>query len=956
MSLEKTSNKFDAKKWALISGGAVCTLGLGYFMYQQLFGKEAVGHSCSNHLKTNKNGLDEELAILRKSQIKKSVNYHLFLQVDKDLQKFKGRVQIIFNTEEMTESAVDLASQPSFDEDIFLDYAGTILSGEVNGYYKIDKDYVEKNSNGHLFRLNRKFLRSGKNEVNLDFESDFSRSGEGMSHVFDEKNNENYIFTWFETFGAHTCFPCFDQLDIKGQFDLMIRHPSTWKAVSNTKAKTMANTCKFFEKAGKEITTSSDSVKTTSFIVTKNIPIYTFSINCGDFETLTCPKRHNNTVSVAIHCRRSTLAGFKENKDWLFETILFGLKTQEQLCGGVKYQWSKCDFIFTPNVGDFYAACENPGCITFKDDMFLNLNHTFYRKMLQTIMWHELGHMWYGACVTNKWWGETWLKEAFADYLTYHTQAKFEELKLAESNVDQKEFYMNTSGHNLFLAFRLTGSLQTEMEEIKQRSVSFELKEAMYGNLGYETYIYGKSVSCQTELFELLGGGERFLNEFSKIMFEEFKFNNIDSEQWTEVANNTVSKIGISETLLGENMDLKTIVKGYFNAPGFDTISVKQNFDQLNIIQTPSRKNEFRTHCIYVSVHHKDGTFIKEEKVLVKPQAITTVSITLPETSNWEDCVVVPNSRLTAYLNLSFDEEERKFFRNNVNTLKREILNVFVMYGYTAMLSGSLDAYTYVQDLLAVINTNPNYFLSHYAIRNLSVAAGLIKKENKDNFNKLVQDTLRPHLDSFVAKGKYDIFEVLLRHSPDQQTSRTLCDLLMNNTENPDFFLGLGQNQQYTLCEKYAVTNVFSPFSCKRALERLKIVAPKKHDDLIEIQKVKKDYSVAQLTDLYALYKTKKFYSQEALKDRGMMAELVSRSGELGFDYFEDFMTMLPDYFMENEFIDNISFFSLCPSCDDKKKLRDRLFQLYELPDMDFSHKWLLRNKISSLDFQARLN
>jgi len=196
-----------------------------------------------------------------------------------------------------------------------------------------------------------------------------------------------------------------------------------------------------------------------------------------------------------------------------------------------------------------------------------------------------------------------------------------------------------------------------------------------------------------------------------------------------------------------------------------------------------------------VSLYDKDGTFIEEEKVLVKPQAITTVSIYLPVTSDWEDCVVVPNSRLTAYLNLSFDEEERKFFRNNVNTLKREILNVFVMYGYTAMLSGSLDAYTYVQDLLAVINTNPNYFLSHYAIRNLSVAAGLIKKENKDNFNKLVQDTLRPHLDSFVAKGKYDIFEVLLRHSPDQQTSRTLCDLLMNNTENPDFFLGLGQNQ-----------------------------------------------------------------------------------------------------------------------------------------------------------------
>lgn len=158
------------------------------------------------------------------------------------------------------------------------------------------------------------------------------------------------------------------------------------------------------------------------------------------------------------------------------------------------------------------------------------------------------------------------------------------------------------------------------------------------------------------------------------------------------------------------------------------------------------------------------------------------------------------------------------------------------------------------------------------------------------------------------------------------------------------------------LCQKYAVTNVFSPFSCKRALERLKIVSPKKHDVLMEIQEVKKDYSVDQLTELYAQFKTKTFYSQDALKDRGMMAELVSRSGELGFDYFEDFMTMLPEYFKEHQLIDNISIMSLCPSCDDKKKLRDRLFQLYECPEMDFSHQHLLRNKISGLDFQLRLN
>lgn len=956
MSLEKVNAKIDYKKWAMIGGGAACTLGLGYFMYQKMFGGDGTHHSCGNVLKSKKNGLDEKLAQIRKKQVKKSVTYNLFLQFDKTTEKFRGKVKISFNTIEMNESVVDFAGQPSYGEDIFLDYAGTILKGTVNDAHQIDEAYIEKNRNGHLFKIDKKFLRSGSNIIILDFESDFSRNGEGMSHVFDEKNNENYIFTWFETYGAHTCFPCFDQLDIKGTFDLMIRHPKTWKAISNCKKKTQANTNKFFETASQEITASDPSDGITTFLSTKIIPIYSFTINCGDFESIVCPKRHNNTVQISIHCRRSTLKLFKENKDWMFESILFGLKTQEQLCGGFKYNFSKCDFIFTPNVGDFYTACENPGCITFKDDIFLNSNETYFRKALQGVIWHELGHMWYGIVVTNTWWGETWLKEAFADYLAYQTEGKYEELKLGDGKMKESDFYLNTTGKHLFAGFRAVGSQQTEMEAINHRSVSFDPKDAMYGNLGYGSYVYGKSVTAQNELFELLGGGVQFLNEFSQIILEQYKFSDLNSEQWIDVIYKTVEKIGVQNTLIDEGTDLSYIVRSYFDAPGFDTIDVQLNHNILNITQTPCLKNKFKTHCIYVSVYNKNCEKLNEIKVQVKPQALTTVEFKIPESKNSEGpLLVIPNSQFSAYVNCAFSEDDRKFFRANVAKLDKEALNVFLHYDFTAMLAGTLDAYEYAQEVLEVIATNPNYFLSHYCIRHLSVAVGHIKKDNEINFKELAKKTLEPLLESFNANQRFDVFHYLLAWSPNNETTKRIADKLMNDEKHSKMWLSLHSNKMYGLCKRFAVTNIFDSAQSKKALARLKEVSPKHYEALMCCQKVKNEYSKDQLNELWCEFRTKKFHSKDALKDREMMAAFVARSEELPFDYFEEFMTMIPEYLIDNELFDNISFMTLCPNCPDKKKLRDRLLKVYNDPEMNFSHKWLLRSRISSLDCQLRI-
>ena len=32
-----------------------------------------------------------------------------------------------------------------------------------------------------------------------------------------------------------------------------------------------------------------------------------------------------------------------------------------------------------------------------------------------------MGHMWYGCVITNSWWNQTWLKEAWADFLGFYS-------------------------------------------------------------------------------------------------------------------------------------------------------------------------------------------------------------------------------------------------------------------------------------------------------------------------------------------------------------------------------------------------------------------------------------------------------------------------------------------------------------------------------------------------------
>ncbi|MEU7648359.1 aminopeptidase N [Streptomyces huasconensis] len=238
-----------------------------------------------------------------------------------------------------------------------------------------------------------------ENELVVDAQCAYSRTGEGMHRFVDPEDGEVYLYTQYEPADARRVFANFEQPDLKAPYRFEVRAPEGWTVWSNGVGELTDGTWRFAE--------------------TKPISTYITAIVAGPYHYVTdsyervLPDGTRLEIPLGAMCRKGLAPHF--DADDIFLVTKQGLDFFHDHFD-YPYPFGKYDQAFVPEYN--LGAMENPGLVTFREELVFrgNVTQASYERRANVIM-HEMAHMWFGDLVTMRWWDDLWLKESFADFM-----------------------------------------------------------------------------------------------------------------------------------------------------------------------------------------------------------------------------------------------------------------------------------------------------------------------------------------------------------------------------------------------------------------------------------------------------------------------------------------------------------------------------------------------------------
>jgi alanyl aminopeptidase len=203
-----------------------------------------------------------------------------------------------------------------------------------------------------------------------------------------------YAFTQFEPLEARKAFPGFDQPEFKTPYAVTLRVPNGQQAIANAPL------------ARRESAANEDVFV---FEPTRPIPTYLVAFAVGDFDV--AEGGQSPPTRVVATKGKGRLAGFALERT---PRIVAGLLDYFE----PPFPFQKLDLVAVPNFGA--GAMENVGLVTFREQLLLlDAAHApaWSRYASQSVIAHELAHMWFGNLVTPLWWDDLWLNESFATWM-----------------------------------------------------------------------------------------------------------------------------------------------------------------------------------------------------------------------------------------------------------------------------------------------------------------------------------------------------------------------------------------------------------------------------------------------------------------------------------------------------------------------------------------------------------
>ncbi len=338
-------------------------------------------------------GIGLDLARRRARSVSR-VRYRLSFSLAPGMKEVEGKVEITF---ELSGSLPSLA----------LDFRGKDLRKVSLQGRPLERIPA---AGGHLV-LPGKLLRPGRNTFSASFSSPVAPSGTPLTVYRDRSDSREYYYTLLVPADAHRLFPCFDQPDLKGRFLLELRAPEGWTCVANS------------AEAGPP-SPQKGGFLLHRFRETPPLSTYLFAFAAGPFASRSGPPAGPGLPPMRVFFRPSLEARLEA-------PLLFRLHREcLELYGKlfrIPYPFEKLDFVLVP--GFPYGGMEHAGAVFYREKA-LWFDHpptARERTRRKTVVYHEVSHQWFGDLVTMRWFDDLWLKEGFANLMSYFAMAELGE-------------------------------------------------------------------------------------------------------------------------------------------------------------------------------------------------------------------------------------------------------------------------------------------------------------------------------------------------------------------------------------------------------------------------------------------------------------------------------------------------------------------------------------------------
>jgi len=241
--------------------------------------------------------------------------------------------------------------------------------------------------------------KTGKTTIKIDYSAPLTDSMMGIYPSYYEVDGvkKELIGTQFETTAARQAFPCVDEPEAKATFSLALKfdeHDGEI-AIANMPETKVENGVHYFEK----------SVRMSSYLV---------AFAFGELQSKMTETKDGVKVGVF-----ATKAHKPKELDFALDIAKRAIEFYEDFYQ-TKYPLEHSWQLALP---DFSAgAMENWGLVTYREAyLLLDPDNTTLemKKMVATVITHELAHQWFGDLVTMNWWDNLWLNESFANMMEY---------------------------------------------------------------------------------------------------------------------------------------------------------------------------------------------------------------------------------------------------------------------------------------------------------------------------------------------------------------------------------------------------------------------------------------------------------------------------------------------------------------------------------------------------------